>query len=349
MKRAGFATLALVGALVLAAVAGQAQASSSAKQDTQLVGTGATFPFPLISKWIPEVGKAYGINVTYSPTGSGAGIAGITARTVDFGASDAPLSTQQLADCKGCVVIPWALAAVSVPYNLPGLNGRVHLNGPTLANIYMGSITSWNDPAIKRLNPKLTLPDTKITPVYRSDSSGTTFAYTAYLSAVSGQFSRRVGNNTSVNFPTGVGARGSSGVAGVVKNTPGALTYVDAAYSIQNKLQFAMIQNKAGRFTTPGLRGIAQAVSTLPKKITSAAQLKIVDPPKSAGPLAYPITTFTYVILPTSTAKAADLRKFVYWAVTQGQKFGPPLFFVPLPTSVKAYAYRELAKVKVAA
>jgi phosphate transport system substrate-binding protein len=124
---------------------------------------------------------------------------------------------------------------------------------------------------------------------------------------------------------------------------------VDAAYSIQNKLLFAMIQNRAGRFTTPGLRGITQAVSTLPKKITSPAQLKIVDPPKAAGKLAYPITTFTYVILPTSSAKAADLRKFVYWAVTQGQKFAPPLFFVPLPTSVKAYAYRELAKVKVAA
>ena len=246
-------------------------------------------------------------------------------------------------------MIPWALAAVSIPYNLPGLNGRVHLNGATLANIYLGTITSWNDRAIKKLNPKLSLPDTKITPVYRSDGSGTTFAYTAYLSAVSKQFSSRVGNNTSVNFPTGVGARGSSGVAGVVKSTPGALTYVDAAYSIQNKLQFAMIQNRAGRFTTPGLRGITQAVSTLPKKITSPAQLKIVDPPKAAGPLAYPISTFTYVILPTSSAKAAELRKFVYWAVTQGQKFGPPLFFVPLPTSVKAYAYRELAKVKVAA
>ena len=346
MKRAGFATLALVGALVLAAVAGQAQASSSAKQDTQLVGTGATFPFPLISKWIPEVGKAYGIDITYSPTGSGAGIAGITARTVDFGASDAPLSAQQLTDCKGCVVIPWGLAAVSIPYNLPGVNGRVHLNGQTLSRIYLGSITSWNDPAIKKLNPKLDLPDTKITPVYRSDSSGTTFAYTAYLSAASPQFSSRVGNNTSVNFPTGVGARGSSGVTGVVKNTPGALTYVDAAYSIQNKLQFATIQNRAGRFTTPGIRGITQAVSQLPKKVTSLSQLKIVDPPKAAGKLAYPISTFTYVILPTNSAKAADLRKFVYWAVTQGQKFGPPLFFVPLPTSVKAFAYRELAKVK---
>ncbi len=348
MKRAVLATLALVGAIALAAVAGQAQASPSATKDTQLVGTGATFPFPLISKWIPEVGKAYGINITYSPTGSGAGIAAITARTVDFGASDAPLSDQQVADCKGCVVVPWALAAISIPYNLPGVNGRLRLNGQTLVNIYLGSISNWNDPAIKKLNPKLSLPDVKITPVYRSDGSGSTFAYTAYLSEVSGQWRSRVGNNTSVNFPTGVGARGSSGVAGVVKNTPGALTYVDAAYSIQNKLQFATIQNRAGRFTTPGLRGISQAVSQLPKKVTSLSQLKIVDPPKAAGPLAYPISTFTYVILPTSSAKAAELRKFVYWAVTQGQRFGPPLFFVPLPTPVKAFAYRELAKVKAA-
>ena len=236
-----------MGVLALALVAGQALAAPAATKDTQLVGTGATFPFPLISKWIPEVGKAYGINITYSPTGSGAGIAAITARTVDFGASDAPLSDQQIADCKGCVVIPWALAAVSIPYNLPGVSGRVHLNGATLANIYLGSITNWNDPAIKKLNPKLDLPDTKITPVYRSDGSGTTYAYTNYLSEVSPAFKSRVGVNTSVNFPTGVGARGSSGVAGVVKGTPGALTYVDAAYSIQNKLQFAMIQNKAGK------------------------------------------------------------------------------------------------------
>jgi phosphate transport system substrate-binding protein len=347
MKKALALTLALASVAAIAVVGGRAEAAPARATGT-LVGTGATFPFPLISKWIPEVGKAYGIDITYSPTGSGAGIAAVTARTVDFGASDAPLSGQQLADCKGCVVVPWALAAVSIPYNLPGLNGRVHLNGATLANIYLGSITSWNDPAIEKLNPKLDLPDTKITPVYRSDGSGTTYAYTNYLSEVSPQFKSRVGFNTSVNFPTGVGARGSSGVAGVVKNTPGALTYVDAAYSIQNKLQFAMIQNRAGRFTTPGLRGITQAVSQLPKKITSLSQLKIVDPPKAAGKLAYPISTFTYVILPVNSAKAGDLRKFVYWAVTQGQKFGPPLFFVPLPTPVKAFAYRELAKVKVA-
>jgi phosphate transport system substrate-binding protein len=347
MKKSLATALALV-ALVVAAVVATTTATAAPERSTagSLVGTGATFPFPLISKWIPEVAKAYGIDITYSPTGSGAGIAAITARTVDFGASDAPLSSQQLTDCKGCVVIPWALAAVSIPYNLPGLNGRLHLNGQTLVNIYLGSITNWNDAAIKRLNPKLTLPDLKITPVYRSDGSGTTYAYTDYLSAVSANWKSRVGTNTSVNFPAGVGARGSSGVTGVVKNTPGALTYVDAAYSIQNKLQFAMIQNRAGKFTTPGLRGITQALSQVPKKVTQLSQLKIVDPPRSAGKLAYPISTFTYVILPTSSAKAADLRKFVYWAVTQGQRFGPPLYFVPLPGTVKAFAYREIAKVK---
>ena len=214
----------------------------------------------------------------------------------------------------------------------------------------MGSITSWNDPAIKKLNPKLTLPDTKITPVYRSDSSGTTFAYTAYLSAVSGQFSSRVGNNTSVNFPTGVGARGSSGVAGVVTKTPGALTYVDVAYSIQNKLRFAMIQNRAGRFTTPGLRGITQAVSTLPKKITSPAQLKIVDPPEAAGPLAYPITTFTYVILPTSSCEGGRPPQVRLLGGDAGSEVRPAALLRPAARPpVKAYAYRELAKVKVAA
>ena len=157
MKKGLVVSFALVCALALAMVAGRADAAPERSTGT-LVGTGATFPFPLISKWIPEVGKAYGIDITYSPTGSGAGIAGITARTVDFGASDAPLSKDQLDACKGCVVIPWALAAVSIPYNLPGLDGRLRLNGQTLVNIYLGSITSWNDPAIKKLNPKLEPP-----------------------------------------------------------------------------------------------------------------------------------------------------------------------------------------------
>jgi phosphate transport system substrate-binding protein len=347
MKKALTLAVALVGVVAIAFVAGRAEASPAKQTAGSLVGTGATFPFPLISKWIPAVDDALGIKITYTPTGSGAGIAQITARTVDFGASDAPLTPDQLTACKGCVVIPWALAAESIPYNLPGLNGRLRLSGTVLANIYLGKITSWNAAAIKALNPKLNLPDLKITPVYRSDGSGTTYAFTDYLSEVSPEWKSKVGKNTSVNFPAGVGARGSSGTAGVVKSTEGALTYVDAAYSIQNKLTFATIRNRAGKFTTPGIKGVTQAVSVLPAKIVNPTQLKIVDPPKSAGAAAYPISTFTYVIVPTSSGdKAGDLRRFVYWAVTGGQKFGPPLWFVPLPKQVQGYAYREIKKIQ---
>ena len=189
MKKALALTLALAIVAAIAVVGGRAEAAPARPTGT-LVGTGATFPFPLISKWIPEVGKAYGIDITYSPTGSGAGIAAVTARTVDFGASDAPLSGQQLTDCKGCVVIPWALSATSVPYNVPGAGGRIRLDGATLAGIYLGKITSWNAPAIKKLNPSLNLPDLRITPVFRSDSSGTTFNFTEYLSSVS-RYARR--------------------------------------------------------------------------------------------------------------------------------------------------------------
>ncbi len=349
MKKRIGAAVAIVAVAATAALGGSASAAPTKAQDTTIVGTGATFPFPLISKWIPEVGKAYGITLTYSPTGSGAGIAGVTARTVDFGASDAPLSVDQLAACKGCVVIPWALSATSIPYNLPGLSGRLRLDGPTLANIYLGKITNWNDQAVKAINPSLDLPDLKITPAYRSDGSGTTYNFTEYLSSVSQEWKDTVGFSTTVSWKAGIGARGSSGVAGVVKSTPGALGYVDVAYSLANKFTFATIKNRAGKFATPGLRGIAAAVAALPAKVTELSQLKIVDPPAAAGPLAYPIVTFTYVIVPTNAQKAADLRKLVYWAVTQGQAFGKKLLFQPLPQPVQAFAYREIKKIGTAA
>ena len=273
MKRILAVGLVVLAVVALAAFAGRTQSASAKPTARSLVGTGATFPFPLISKWIPAVDDALGTKITYSATGSGAGIAQITARTVDFGASDAPLSPDQLAACKGCVVIPWALAGMSVPYNLPGVGKRLVLNGPVLANIYLGNITTWNAAAIRSLNPGVSLPDTKITVVYRSDGSGSTYAFTNYLAAISPQFKSKVGVNTSVNFPTGTGARGSAGVAGVVKSTEGALTYVDAAYSIQNKFQFALIRNRAGGNATPGVRGVQAALCDLPAKVTALPQL----------------------------------------------------------------------------
>jgi len=347
MKRILAAGLVVLALVALAAFAGRTQSASAKPTAGSLVGTGATFPFPLISKWIPAVDNALGLKITYSATGSGAGIAQITARTVDFGASDAPLSPDQLTGCKGCVVIPWALAGMSVPYNLPSVGKRLVLNGAVLANIYLGNITNWNAGAIRALNPGVTLPDQKITVVYRSDGSGSTYAFTNYLATVSPQWKSKVGVNTSVSFPTGTGARGSAGVAGIVKSTVGALTYVDAAYSIANKFQFALIKNRAGGNATPGVRGVQAALCELPAKVTSLSQLKIVDPSAKCGKRAYPISTFTYVIVPTASgSKAADLRKFVYWAVTAGQKFGPPLYFVPLPKSVNGFNYREIKKIQ---
>ena len=343
MKRA--LMLALAAALVAAVAAGAGTAAPAKKQDTNLSGAGSSFVFPLVSKWIPQLGSSYGYNVSYSPIGSGGGISAVTARTVDFGASDAPLSADQMTACKGCVQIPWALSATSIPYNLPGIGCVLRLTGSILADIYLGNITAWNDAKIKNVNPKCNLPSTKITPVYRSDNSGTSYNFTDYLSAVNGTWKSKFGAGVNQQWPTGVGARGSSGVAGVIVKTEGAVGYVDVAYSLQNKLRTAWIQNASGKYASPGLRGIKAAADTLPKKISGDGALSIVNPPKG-NPLAYPIATFTYIIVPTSSSKSAELRKMVYWAVTQGQKYGPPLLFQPMPVQVQAFAFKQIKKIQ---
>jgi phosphate transport system substrate-binding protein len=344
MKRALMLMLVVASVAAIAVTAGGATAASATKQDTNLSGAGSSFVFPLVSKWIPALGSAYGYNVSYSPTGSGAGIAAITARTVDFGASDAPLTADQTTACKGCVEVPWALSATSIVYNLPGLNCILNLSGPVLASIYMGDITTWNDASIAKINPKCSLPSTKITPVYRSGNSGTSFNVTDYLSSVSPAWKSKLGVGQSVAWPTGVGASGSSGVAATLKKTEGSIGYVDVAYALANKIRFASMLNSSGKYATPGLRGIAAAAATLPKTITGDGALSIVNPPKG-NPLAYPISTFTYVIVASGTSKSADLRKMVYWAVTQGQGFGKPLLFVPIPKQVQAFSYKQIKKI----
>jgi phosphate transport system substrate-binding protein len=340
MKKA-LALVALVGVIAVAAVAGRANASPARAAGVNITGAGSTFVFPLVSAWIPKLGSAYGYNVSYSPIGSGGGIAAVTARTVDFGASDAPLSPDQFSACKGCVQIPWALSATSIAYNLPGAGCVLRLTGPVLASIYLGKITSWDDPAIKALNGKCNLPSTKITPVYRSDNSGTSYNFTDYLSAINPEWKSKLGVGVNAQWPTGVGAKGSSGVAGVVTKTVGALCYVDVAYALTNKLRTAWVKNASGKYASPGLRGIAAAAATLPRKITGNGALSIVNPPKG-NPLAYPISTFTYVIVPTGSSKAADLRKMIYWAVTSGQKDGPKLLFQPLPQQVQAFDFKQI-------
>jgi phosphate transport system substrate-binding protein len=345
MKRALSLMLVVASVAAIAVTAGGATAASTQKQDTNLSGAGSSFVFPLVSKWIPALGSAYGYNVSYNPIGSGGGIAAVTARTVDFGASDAPLSADQMAACKGCVQVPWALSATSIPYNLPGLNCVLRLTGPILADIYLGNTTTWNDASIAKVNPKCNLPSTKITPVYRSDNSGTSYNFTDYLSSVNGTWKSKYGAGVNQQWPAGVGARGSSGVSGVISKTEGAVGYVDVAYSKANKLRFASVQNASGKFATPGLRGIAAAAATLPKKLTGDGAFSIVNPPKG-NPLAYPISTFTYVIVPTNSSKSGELRKMVYWAVTRGQTYGKPLLFQPLPLQVQAFAFKQIKQIK---
>src|SRR5581483_7747385 len=342
-------TVLSIGALVVAAlvVTAGALAGGSASRAGSLNGAGATFPFPLISQWQRDSETKTGTKIPYNPIGSGGGIAAITARTVDFGASDAPLTPDQLAACKGCVQIPWVLSSTSVVYNLPSAPNNLKLTGPILARIYLGTITRWNDAAIRRLNAGVALPDTKITPVWRSDGSGTTYNFTDYLSSVSGAFKTKVGNSTQVSWPTGFGGRGSSGLAGVVKNTEGAIGYVDVAYALTNRIKFARVQNRAGKFITPGLRAIAAAAATI-KSVPAGNEMHIVDPPASQ-PLAYPISTFSYVLLPTRSNKAVELRRFVFYALTQGQKLGPKLLFQPIPKVVLVAAEKTLKQVQPAA
>lgn len=329
---------------VVVGVGNGASAPNRAAADS-IKGAGATFPAPLISRWLSAYEKASGVKVSYNPVGSGGGITAITSRQVDFGASDAPLTPDQFSDCKGCVQIPWVLSATSIAYNIPNAPVHLKMTGKVLADIYLGKIDKWNDSRIRAINKGVNLPDLKITPVFRSDASGTTYNFTDYLSSVSSEWKSKAGRSTQVNFPAGVGGRGSSGVAGVVDRTAGALTYVDVAYSIKNHLKFFRVQNRAGKFQLPGIRGIVAAASTI-KRVQQNNEMHLVNPPKS-NKLAYPICTFSYVILPLQSSNGADARRFVSWALTpNAQKMGLDLLFVPIPTVVKQKSQRTLQSVR---
>jgi len=289
--------IAAVAAILAVAAAATAGATSAKQSGTTLSGAGSTFVSPLVSTWIPAVGSALGYELQYSAIGSSGGINSITGRTVDFGASDAPLSPDQFTACKGCAQIPWALAATSVMYNLPGVKNLLHMDGPTLAKIFMGQITQWDDAAIKKLNPGINLPSTKITIAHRSDGSGTTYNFTDYLSKVSPAWKSQVGLGTSVNWPVGVGGRGSAGVSALVAQTQGAIGYADVAFALKNHFSYFAMKNRNGKFATPGAKGILAAAMSDVKPTAGTNELSIVDPPKKF-PLAYPISTYTYVIVP---------------------------------------------------
>ena len=342
LVRISLVTAAAAAVAVVAVVsAGTASARSSSGN---VNGAGSTFVAPLVSKWVNPVQQSLGIQLNYNAIGSGGGVSAITNKQADFGASDAPLS-QFSPTCSSCVQIPWALAATGVMYNLPGFP-NLKMSGPVLAQIYMGKITKWNARAIKRLNTGKNLPSTSITVVHRADSSGTTYNFTDFLSKVSKSWKSKVGTGTSVNWPTGEGEAKSSGVAGAVRTTPGAIGYADAYYAIHNHLGLFRMRNRSRHFVKVSAKAIlsAAALDTHPAKDGS---LSIVNPPaKFKYRYAYPICTYTYVdVQKSSGANAANIKKVIGWAITKGQKFGPPLLFEPLPKPVVTFDKKQIKKI----
>ncbi len=311
--------------------------SASVGSAKTIIGAGSTLVAPLMSEWQPTYEQSTGVAITYGAIGSGGGIEQITARTVDFGASDAPMTSSQAAACKSCIEIPWALAATTVAYNVKGVPNGLHFTGSVLADIWMGTITKWNNPAIQKLNPGVKLPDLTIEPVHRTDGSGDTFAFTSYLSKVSPTFKSKIGNATTVSWPGGLGAKGNSGVGGVLASTNGAIAYIAIAYVLENKFDYGLVENAAGKFPTPGVTSISAAAASVTSVPSGGTQgISLTDPPASASG-AYPISTFTYVIVPKtgeSAAVSAALKKFIGWAITTGQASGPKLDFAPLPATV---------------
>jgi phosphate transport system substrate-binding protein len=317
---------------ILAALAAIAVAGTASAAGPLLVnGAGATFPFPLYSKWFAEYHKLNSsLQFNYQSIGSGGGIQQITMGTVDFGASDAPMTDAELAKAPGLVHIPTVMGAVVVTYNAPVSSLR--LDPATLAGIFLGKITRWNDPALAALNPGVKLPDQAIAVVHRSDGSGTTSIFTDYLAKVSPEWKGGPGAGKTVRWPVGLGAKGNEGVTGIVKQTPGAVGYVELAYATQNKLPMAELKNHDGVFVKPTIEGTSAAAAGV--DMPADFRVSITD---AKGKTAYPMASFTYLLVPGDLADAAKgkaLVEFLWWATHDGQKMAAPLDYAPLPAAV---------------
>ncbi len=306
-----------------------------------LNATGATFPAPIYSKWFTEFKRVYpDVEVNYNSLGSGAGIRQLQAGTVDFGASDMPLTDKMLGDFKFKVLhFPTVLGAVVPSYNIEGVNQELNFTGEVLANIFLGKITKWNDPALASLNKGVNLPDSDIVVVHRSDGSGTTFVWTDYLSKVSEEWKSKVGSNTSVSWPTGVGGKGNEGVSGLIKQQPGSIGYVELIYAVQNNLPFGRVKNSSGTSVKADLASVTAAAASESEKIPADFRVSITD---ASGKTAYPICSFTYLLIPEKIddpAKKKAVKDFLHWMLTDGQNEVEALSYARLPKDVDA---REL-------
>jgi phosphate transport system substrate-binding protein len=319
--------------------------SSYAQGQITINGAGATFPFPLIDVWRVEYQKVKpNVSINYQSIGSGGGVKQFTEKTVDFGASDAPLSKSEQRSAKGAVHIPETIGSVVVAYNIPNFpNKGLKLSGPVIADIFLGKITKWNDPKIQTMNPRVSLPSNNIVVIHRSDGSGTTFVWTDYLSKVSSEWSNKVGKSKSVPWPIGIGAPGNEGVANAIKGTQNTIGYIELAYALTTQMSYAYLQNQAGKFIEPSISSTKSAVSAsasnLPKGDQSWESVSLVNAP---GADSYPIASFSYLLLYKELStnpsidgtKAKALVDFISWAITDGQKFADKLGYVPLPDQV---------------
>ncbi len=335
-------TMTVVAAAIVAG-------ATLAAQTMQINGGGATFPNPIYSKWFSEYNKLHrNVQINYQPQGSGFGIQQLTQQTVFFGASDAIMSDAQLKAAPGRIMhFPTVLGAVVPIYNLPGVSGDLKFTGPVLADIFLGKITKWNDPAIQKLNAGMKLPATDIAVVHRSEGSGTTYIWVDYLSKVSPEFKSKVGVMASVNWPTGIGAKGNEGVSGQVSQTPGTIGYVELIYALQNKINFGMVQNAAGEFVKASTDAVTKAAAGAAANMPADFRVSITNAP---GAGAYPISSFTWILLyqdAKDKAQAKVMVDFMKWALTDGQKYCGALGYAPLPASVVTQEMTALATVKV--
>lgn len=298
-------------------------------------GAGATFPYPLYSKWFSEYRKVDpSVEINYSSIGSGGGVSQLLENTIDFGASDAPMNDEQLAKAKTHIYhFPTVMGAVVLTYNLPGVEGDVRFTPALVADLFLGKITVWNDPKIMAVNPGIKLPSTPVMIVHRSDGSGTTAVFTDYLSKVSADWKSVVGAGTAVKWPLGLGGKGNEGVTGFVKNTPGALGYVELLYAENNKLKVALLQNSDGAFIKPDAASITEAASGFLKDMPKDFRISITN---AKGKKSYPIASFTYLLVykKMPVEKAAKIKGFLTWSLGEGQKMASGLFYAPLPASL---------------
>lgn len=311
-------------------------------------GAGATFPYPIYSKWFSEYSQQHpNVKINYQSIGSGGGIRQVSDGTVDFGATDGPMSDEQIASAKVKTQhIPTVLGAVVPTYNIPGVSKDLNFSGDVIADIYLGKISKWSDPRIAKDNPGVSLPDKPILPVYRSDGSGTTYIFTDFLSKVSPDWATKVGKNTSVKFPTGIGQKGNEGVAGMVRQSPYSFGYVELIYALQNKMSYGAVKNAAGKYVKASTDGATAAAAAAAKTMPADFRVSITNAP---GATAYPIASFTWLLIPKNAAdasKAAALKDFLNWMLDHGQTEAATLSYAPLPKQVQDMVRKTVAQMK---